>query len=182
MHEVWNIMQIHLYFLSHAFHVRIHAFVLMPNHYHMIVSAPHANLSKAMAYFMKSTSDDIRKPIERINQTYGARFHRSRLDNYHYFMNAYKYLYYNPVKAGLAKRVEQYPYSTIRGLLGFEHTLIPTCEDTLLLDRNLDWALNWLNKKPDNEHLKVIQKALRKSVFRYPTLNRVNNPYQDKVL
>jgi REP element-mobilizing transposase RayT len=182
MSEVWEIMERHLYFLNHAFGIKIHAFVLMRNHFHIIVSSPNANLSKGMAYFMKATSGDIRLPFHRINQTYGSRFHRSRLDHYNHFMNAYKYLYYNPVKAGAATRVEDYPFSTIRGLLGFEHTLIPLVEDTLLLDQNVEWTLNWLNKTPDNDHLKLVQAALRKKVFSYPRVNRKTNPFQEMVL
>jgi hypothetical protein len=92
------------------------------------------------------------------------------------------FLYYNPVKAGAATRVEDYPFSTIRGLLGFEHTLIPLVEDTLLLDQNVEWTLNWLNKTPDNDHLKLVQAALRKKVFSYPRVNRKTNPFQEMVL
>lgn len=165
LQKVWEIMERHLYFLSIGFNARIHSFVLMNNHFHLILSTPSANLSQSMAYFMKATSDEITYQTGRINQTYGARHYKTIIESYHYFLNAYKYVYRNPVDAGLVKRVELYPYSTLRGLLGYQQLFIPLAEDTTLFSDELG-TINWLNEEPCAQDLFSVKEALKRQYFK----------------
>lgn len=166
LHVVWEVMSRHLYFVSFAFNLRVHSFVLMSNHFHLIVRTPDANLSEAMRYFMRETSRELTYLSGRINQTYGSRFHRSLLDNPLYYLHAYKYLYRNPVKAGMCKRVEDYPFSSLPGLLGETWLDIPISEDEnwgMWLSR--ESTLRWLNSTPTEEHWEEVRKALMRRVF-----------------
>jgi hypothetical protein len=156
-----------------AFNVRIHAFVLMSNHFHMIARTPEANLSQAMKYFMRETSREITYGSDRINMTYGGRFHRSLIGSPLYYLHAYKYLYRNPVMAGLCSRVEDYKYSSIPGLLGERWLDVPVSEDH-------NWeslhsraeTLLWLNHKPPSEDTELVRLALKKSIFK---LSKIEN-------
>jgi hypothetical protein len=87
------------------------------------------------------------------------------IDNPHYYLHAYKYFYRNPVHAGLCTRVEEYPYSTLRGLVGLAHTLIPVAEDETLFS-DVHGTLEWLNKKPNENSWIDVGNALRKSKFK----------------
>lgn len=160
----WEIMQHHLYFTANAFDFQILAFLMMSNHYHLLVLAPNGNLSEGMAWFGRETSREFVTLSGRINGTYGGRFFRSNIQSHHYFLNCYKYLYRNPVEAGLADRVENYRWSTFRGLLGLERLLVPVCED-LTLFSDVEGTINWLNSKPKAEHWEAIRKGLRRPVF-----------------
>ncbi len=162
---VWSIMEDYLYFISHAYGVKIHAFVLMNNHFHLIATFPRSNLSEAMNYFMRETSRTIAGLTGRINHIYGARFHRSRIDRYFYYTHAYKYLYRNPVEAGLCKRIEDYPYSTLHGLLGEARLIIPIEEDLMLFNDDVMDNLKWLNTAPSTSNKAVVRAALRKKSF-----------------
>lgn len=165
--NVWRVMATHLHFIHLAFGIRIHAFVLMSNHFHLIASAPNGNLSEAMRFFMSESGRDLRTFSERINVTYGSRFHRSLLSNQLYYQHAYKYLYRNPVMAGLCERVEDYRYSTLRSLLGLEKMEVPVCDDTHWETWGSRFAtLEWLNTDPGHEDWEKIQKGLRRSVFK----------------
>lgn len=173
MPAVWEIMTRHLFFLHVGFGVRIHAFVLMTNHFHLIARAPEGNISEAMSYFLRETSREITKATDRINQTYGGRFHRSLLSSPLYYQHAYKYLYRNPVEAGLSSTVEEYPFSAIPGLLGERWLDVPISEDE-------SWAtykirtetLSWLNSQPQKDHWKEVRTALRKNEFKLSKKNR----------
>src|SRR5689334_21017913 len=57
--EVWSLMGDYLAVIEHEFKILIHAFVLMPNHFHLISTAPDANISVALNYFMRETSREI---------------------------------------------------------------------------------------------------------------------------
>lgn len=180
---VWEIMTRHLYFINLAFNLRIHAFVLMTNHFHLIVRTPDANLSQAMRYFMRETSRELTFVSGRINQTYGSRFHRSLITHPLYYMHAYKYLYRNPVTAGLCSRVEEYPYSSIPGLLGERWLDVPISEDDSwgsLVAR--EKTLQWLNAAPDRESMEEVRLALKKPVFKLTPINKYPSHLENNAL
>jgi putative transposase len=169
---VWEIFSEQLYFAHHAFNLCIHNFVLMSNHFHLVASTPDKNLSQTMNYFMRETSRLISRYSGRINQVYGAPYHRSLIRSEHYFMHAYKYVYRNPVEAGICSKVEDYQFSTLFGLLGRGHLLIPLAEDSLITgDANI--YLDWLNKNYAADHKLQIKRALARSSFKF-SLDRSN--------
>lgn len=183
MQTVWQIMTRHLYFTHLAFDVRIHAFLLMSNHFHLIIKSPNQNLSAAMQYFMRESSRELTHLSSRINQTYGSRFHRSLLISPLYYLHAYKYLYRNPVTAGICHRVEDYPFSTLQALLGNARVEVPILDDWnwgTLHER--DATLKWLNASPPKENLEEIKKALRKSVFKIPKRDSRPSPLEEYAL
>lgn len=131
---VWDVMSDYLFLCHYLFKLNIHSFVLMPNHFHLLVTAPEGNLSQFLLYFMRETSREITRLSGRINQTYGTRNHKCLIKNYRYYMNCYKYVYQNPIRANLSSTVEAYPYSTLAGLLGLTCLTIPVAEDQLLFN------------------------------------------------
>ncbi len=174
--ETWEIMSRYLFYLHHVFDVKIHSFVLMSNHFHLIASFPQANLSHAMQYFMRETSRQISSGAGQINQIYGNRCYRSQLSSPHYFMNAYKYIYQNPVAAHICDKVEDYNYSTLNRLLGGGRLDFPVTEDTILFDSpETAEPLLWLNRPPEPGHREFMRKALRRKIFQLPKINRRPN-------
>lgn len=147
--------------------IRLHAFVLMNNHFHMIVSTPNENIGEFLKYFMSRTSRGISKKSSRINHIYGARNHKSLITTSEYYAHCMKYVYRNPVKAGMCNLVEEYPWSTIYKNKGKMHELVepitlghagqlPGCS----ADR-----LGWYNQGYEIEVDEVIRSGLKRSVF-----------------
>ncbi|MCB0393426.1 MAG: transposase [Bdellovibrionales bacterium] len=165
MQDVWEIFSEELYLTSKYYGLLIHSFVLMNNHFHLIASTPQSNISECMRYFMKNSSDRLTHAGNRINQTYGGRHFKTILQCSNYYLNAYKYNYLNPVIAGITKRAEEYPFSTLRGLLGFHHLLIPMAPDNILF-ANVEETLKWLNDLPSNEKLKAASYGFKGQYFR----------------
>lgn len=170
LNEVWAIMEDYLYLTAKMFCLYIHAFVLMPNHFHLLASTPKLNIGPAMNFFMGENSRAINRVSGRINQNWGRRHHKTFVNSYHYFMNVYKYIYRNPVRAGLCEKVEDYPYSTLSGLCGKSRLIIPTQEDTILFDPNFNIKnLNWLNTPSCPKDERDMRLALKRSIFELPT-------------
>jgi putative transposase len=167
MHDLWIMFADYLFFIHHAFGVRIHSFVLMNNHFHLIVRTPNMNLDKAMNYFMRETSRIIGFRSGRINQVYGGPYHWSLIKSPKYYNHAYKYVYRNPVEAGLSSKVENYEYSTLSVLLGNQHSMIPIEYDETLFS-DFTEQLQWLNTPyPSTDIKHDIRKALRKTEFHF---------------
>lgn len=145
----------------------VHNFVLMANHFHLIVSTPDANVSQCMLQFMTKSSRRLTREGNRINETFAGRHYKCVLDNHFYFLNAYKYVYRNPVKAGLCENVEDYEFSTLHGLINPQDSKIPLCEDTLFNEGSVE-HLKWLNTAPDPVKLEAFRKGLGHQIFRSP--------------
>ena len=164
MESVWQIFEDYLY-LSHLRDgLQVHAFVLMTNHFHLIASTPQSDLGKCMQYFLTNVSREITRMSGRINQTFGGPYHPSSIVSPNYYLHAYKYVYRNPVEAGLSERVEDYPFSTIAGLLGKRRMAVPMLEDSTLVT-NFEGTLEWLNEGYRVGHREQVRKALRKPEF-----------------
>src|SRR5262245_15287967 len=127
--EIWGIFCEYLWLCHMKYNLSIHAFVLMPNHFHLIASTPLAHLSESMNYFMGQTSKEINKRAKRINQMHGCRYYRSLISRPLYAMHVYKYVYRNPVKANLCQSVESAEYSTLPMFLGSKPFELPLLAD-----------------------------------------------------
>lgn len=165
MSDVWKTMANYLYFIHHAYKVEIYAFVLMNNHFHLIAQFPENNMSVAMNYFMRETSRVISRDAGRINQTYGGRYFKSAIMKPLYLEHVYKYVYRNPVSAGIVAKAEEYTFSTLQILLGKRSDVIPLTQSHLLEDTLKSSTLEWINAKPDLTDYEEVRKALRRPEF-----------------
>lgn len=163
---VWNIFSDLLFLTNKIYDLQIHSFVLMSNHFHLLASTPNQNISQAMHFLMTNTSHRLTEAGNRINQTYGGRHYKTILKTQSYYLNAYKYCYLNPVRAGICNRPEEYPYSTLNGLLGFSKLVIPVCEDETLFPSAQE-TLAWLNTKSKPHQIEAVRSALQKNYFKY---------------
>lgn len=164
MDEVWAIFGEELKKACENFEFKIHLFVLMSNHFHLIASTPQSNLSQCMHQFMGNTSRRLAKSGNRINETFAGRYFKGILQHQNYYLNAYKYNYRNPVAAGACEKVEDYPYSSLQSVLGHKEGHFPLVEDTTYLFDPVG-TLEWLNETPDPIKLEAVRFGLRKQFF-----------------
>ena len=173
--DMWSLFEDYLFLVVQLYGFQIHSFVLMPNHFHLLVRTPEANLGEGMNYLMRESARETSRLSFRINQTYGGRYHRSLISNAQYFFDVYKYVYRNPVRANLCSSVEEYQFSTLRGLLGFERLSIPVIEDTILFDgENQTEVLKWLNQDPILGLEDEVRQGLRHANYELNTARKTN--------
>lgn len=163
-HVFTNIMLI----LKQRYKFSFHAFVLMDNHFHMILSTELSNISQGMRYFMTETARGIRLKSHRTNHVYGGRYRPSLITSSIYYSHCIKYLYQNPVVANKVLRVEDYKWSTISSVGNKMIELIeePTTGHNCLLPNSHEKILSWYNTPSEKILYNQISKAIRKSVFK----------------
>ena len=84
------------------YRVRIHAYVLMKNHYHLIVETPEANLSRAMQWLNVSYGVWFNRRHGRVGHLVQGRFKAIVLENAGWGLDLSVYVHLNPVRvAGL---------------------------------------------------------------------------------
>lgn len=76
-----------------------------------------------------------------------------------YYKTAYKYVYRNPVAAGLCARAEDYEYSSLRGVLGRGDLAAPVI-DNMGLIFNARKVLAWLNTPEEGEELGTMDRDI----------------------
>ena len=135
-------------------------YVLMANHYHMLVMTPDSNIDKFMYWFNKTFSDELKRSSGKINRMFGSSYKWSLILNEVYFQNVIRYIYQNPLRAKLVKRSENYPFSTLyynyrNRKSGF--LLKPVWD----IEKNLDF----LNQIPNVVNDLSVEKGLKKSHF-----------------
>jgi len=169
MDKLWTIFTNYLFFIKYAFYGRIHSFVLMSNHFHMLISTPMLNLDGIMKYFCRETGRSINLLRGSNDHVFGSRYKWSIIQSPEYYHHAYRYVYQNPIRAGLCHRVEQYPYSSMYGMLGNEQLCIPVCEVSRRFSYNLPKDLfdqvTWLNQIYDSQESERIRKGFFRREF-----------------
>lgn len=161
----WKIFSRQLHFCSFAFQIEIHAFVLMNNHYHLLVRTPNANLSDFMCYLNKEISKEMNRLTGRINQVFGSRYYSCIINDPRYYLTVYRYIYRNPINAGLCNKVQQYKYSSLNFVLGADVYKFPVFDSPIVESNNYTSNLNWLNQAYSQEEHKKIRNSLKKPIF-----------------
>ena len=163
---LWEIMIKKIRYLDLTYSIKTHAFLLMSNHYHWILSTPKLNLSKGMTYFHREVARNANKECKRINHFFGGRYKWSLIEEETYYWNSIKYLYRNPVKAGICKRVQDYTFSSLTQNL--QPKLWQMTDYFNDPQKEIQLNMDWLNKPFSAEQDIAIQKALRRRVFKTP--------------
>lgn len=158
LNDVWRITQVALNKCCQKVPVEVHAFVLMNNHYHMIISTPNSDIDLFMRHFNRMLSDLISFRTGRINRKFSGPYRWSIIDDRDYQYNIFRYVYRNPVRAGLCKYVENYPYSSLNDDKKFKYTSF--------LKDSLDGLLTFYNREGEKGDLVDIRNALKKTYFK----------------
>jgi REP element-mobilizing transposase RayT len=171
MGEVWEVMSSRLESLQKEHGIRIAAFVLMNNHFHLFVLTPNLDIDRLMYFFMKGVTLEIQKRTKRINKIFGGRYKGSLIDSYEYLMNVYKYIYRNPVEAQMVTRAEAYPYSSLHFKNKIDSRMSFQLESVLAyftLGQDIKQKeLEWINQSFSQAESKSIKTGLQKTIFSY---------------
>ena len=84
--------------LPQRFGLRVHGYVLMPNHYHLQVETPKANLSRAVQWLNVSYSIWFNKKYQRVGPLFQGRFKAILHDRFSHGLTINKYIHLNPVR------------------------------------------------------------------------------------
>jgi putative transposase len=94
------------------------AYALIPNHYHLVIETPEANLSAGMhrlnLRWAKAFNREYRQYGHVFQSRFGSRVVTDELD----FNNVLRYVLRNPVNAGLGSDAREWPWSSYSEIAG----------------------------------------------------------------
>ena len=95
---------------------RIHAYVLMSNHYHILLETPQANLTAGMGWFQNAYTRRINTRHKLWGHLFGGRYKAVLVEPGNAYWAILDYIHLNPVRAGLVtggNDMESYAWSSL---------------------------------------------------------------------
>jgi len=96
----------------------IYAYVLMPNHFHILIQTKKTPIAKVMTSLLTSYSMYFNKKYKRVGTLFQNRFKSKLCDKDSYFLGASRYIHLNPLEAGITDTLESYKWSSYQELYG----------------------------------------------------------------
>ena len=97
--------------------VRIAAYCLMPNHYHLLVQTPDANLSRFMRHVDGVYTQRFNRSHECDGSLFRGRYKAILIEADTYMLDLVRYIHRNPLRAGLVSRLDRYRWSSHKAYL-----------------------------------------------------------------
>lgn len=91
---------------------RIHCFCLMPNHYHLLLETPRANLRRILHHLNTSYTNYFNTKTERVGHLFQGRYRAILVEKDTYALELSRYIHLNPVRANLVNEPSQYSWSS----------------------------------------------------------------------
>ncbi len=92
--------------------VHVCAYCLMPNHYHLLIQTPQANLSRFMRHLNGIYTQRFNRFHQLDGQLFRGRYKSILIGEPDYLLELLRYIHFNPVKAGLVKKPDEYIWSS----------------------------------------------------------------------
>jgi len=100
--------------------ILIHSFVLMDNHYHLILETPKGNLLKVMHGINGSYTGYFNRKYERSGHLFQGRYKGILIEKDAYLLQLSRYVHMNPVRAKIVEKPERYRWSSYPSYIGKE--------------------------------------------------------------
>jgi REP element-mobilizing transposase RayT len=111
------------------YQVILYCYILMVNHYHLLVETPHANISEFMRHFNITYTSYYNKRHDRVGHLYQGRYKSILVDKDSYLAILSRYIHLNPVRTNQLvfrsarekeKYLKEYPWSSLLGYIDKE--------------------------------------------------------------
>lgn len=98
---------------SERYKLDVHAFCLMPNHIHFLIT-PHTDdaISATTRCVGSNYTSYVNQRYDRTGTLWEARHKSSLVDSAEYLLKCYRYIELNPLRAGLVKKPGEYTWSS----------------------------------------------------------------------
>jgi putative transposase len=96
----------------------LYAFCLMGNHYHFVLQIAESGLSRGMCELNTAYAANYNARHGRINHLFGRRFWSELITTDAHLLQACRYVVQNPIRAGLCRACEDWPWSSYRATVG----------------------------------------------------------------
>ena len=147
------------------FNLKIYAYVLMPNHYHILLEDINGDLPKIMKYIGENYAMYFNWRYKRVGHLYQGRYRSIIVEKEKYLKEVVRYIILNPIRAGLVDKLINYNWSCYYEYIGKNKRFKLTETDFVLkqFDEDKSKALVLFKRyltKNDDAMDKIIEESL----------------------
>jgi len=154
----------HLDELAGRFDCAVHAYVLMSNHVHMLISpAALAGVSFLMKHLSQRYVQYVNRSYDRTGTLWEGRFRSHPVQDFRYLLACYRYIELNPVRACMVSHPGDYPWSSYRANAGLAHSHLITPHEEYLAVGVDEYRRTFPTQSPQTE-LEEIRAAAMSSL------------------
>jgi len=102
---------------SEMWNIRVAAYCLMPNHYHILIQTPEANISRSMRHINGVYTQRFNRKHSCDGQLFRGRYKSILVSADNYLLQLVRYIHRNPVKSGVVDKLDDYVWSSHKGYL-----------------------------------------------------------------
>jgi len=155
------------------FDISIHHVLFMSNHIHLLITPQSELIGNAFSYLLTNLSKYLNHSNQRSNHIFGNRYAPTVIKDERHLANVIRYIYQNPVRAGILQSPFDYPYSSLGFYVGTTNPMIflkPDPTTTAMFKSGLDGRHNWItaisNDLDDND-TELMRQCLSRSMFQF---------------
>jgi putative transposase len=97
--------------------VRVAAYCLLPNHYHLLIQTPEGNLSRCIRHLNGVYTQRFNRAYHCDGPLFRGRYKSILVDAESYLLELVRYIHRNPVEAAMVDELHKYPWSSHKGYL-----------------------------------------------------------------
>lgn len=112
--------------------IEIHAYCLMPNHYHLLIRTPQKNISESLRHLNGIYAQRYNIMTQKDGPLFRGRFKSILVQENSYLLELSRYIHLNPVVANLTKEAWDFKWSSARAYLKFVEKPNWLCCDKIL--------------------------------------------------
>ncbi len=120
------------------FRWRVHAFVLMTNHYHLLIETPEPTLARGMQKLDGDHAAEFNRRHGRVGHLWQGRYRSHLVEKESYLLELARYIVLNPVRARMVGSARDWPWSSYRATAGL-CAQPPWLEPEMILDEFDPW-------------------------------------------
>jgi len=152
-----------------TYHITLHDYCIMDNHYHLLLETKRENLS----YFMRQINGNyaiyFNRKQERSGPLWKGRYKSWYIVHEEYLEYTIKYIEYDPIKANLSFFPADYPYTLCAAILGTE-AIVPCAQKSILIKNYTERELkHFLQSDLTKDELGALEDEKRKKVTKSKT-------------
>ncbi|MBN4053190.1 transposase [bacterium AH-315-L15] len=98
--------------------IRVHAYSLLPNHYHFLLETPRGNLSRALRHLDGIYTQRYNRTHQTDGPLFRGRYKAILIDGDNYLLQVMRYIHLNPVAAQWVKNASLHRWTSHRSYLG----------------------------------------------------------------
>ena len=102
---------------SEGWNLQISAYCLMSNHYHLLVHTPDGNISRCMRHINGIYTQRFNRHHKKDGQLFRGRYKAVLVDADSHLLEVLRYIHRNPLRAGIAKKMNDFAWSSHQGYI-----------------------------------------------------------------